>query len=98
MSGQHSVSTLDEVFAMTEASDPTTVREENVPSDGQPRSEAADPDLLHGGSGENEPPDGPVPDESTDDLLNGGSGENEPEHQHENEPPIERKDGQVYGG
>ena len=60
---------------MTEESDPTTVREENVPSDVQRRSEAADPDLLHG-----------------------GSGENEPEHQHENEPPIERKDGQVYGG
>jgi hypothetical protein len=83
---------------MTEESDPTTEREENRSSDVQRRSEAADPDLLHGGSGENEPPDGPIPDESTDDLLNGGSGENEPEHQHENEPPIERKDGQVYGG
>lgn len=53
-----------------------------------------DPDLLHGGSGEGGPPHGPVDDESTDDLLNGGSGEREGG----NEPPIERKDGQVYGG
>lgn len=73
---------------MTDESDPNGPHDEDRPSD---RSHpAADPDLLHGGSGENEPPDGPRPDESTDDLLDGGSGENE--------PPIERHDGQVYGG
>ena len=62
-----------------------------------PRRPTPDPDLLNQGSGETEPPDGPLPDESTDDLLNRGSGENEPDRP-ENEPPIERKDGQVYGG
>jgi hypothetical protein len=72
--------------------------ESNITDPHEERREHAEPDLLRGGSGENDPPDGPVPDESTDDLLNGGSGETEPEHQLDNEPPIERKDGQVYGG
>jgi hypothetical protein len=66
--------------------------DDSVPND-RP-DPALDSDLLHGGSDENEPPEKRQPDESTDDLLQRGSNENEPP----NEPPIERKDGQVYGG
>jgi hypothetical protein len=52
-----------------------------------------DEDLLNQGSGDARPP---AADEDLDDLLNGGSGEDEPSP--ENDPPIERSDGQVYGG
>ncbi len=62
---------------------------------GPHRRHSGDDDLLRGGSGEQAPPDGPAVDESIDDPLNGGSGENEPT---ENEPPVKRHDGQVYGG
>ena len=71
-------------------------RSEDHDDRGDPNQRATTEDLLHGGSGEQGPPDGPTPDQATDDLLNGGSGEDEPPG--ENEPPIKVHDGQVYGG
>jgi hypothetical protein len=60
----------------------------------RPPNSTPDHDLLNQGSGDARPP---APDDDLDgDLLNGGSGEDEPSP--ENEPPIERSDGQVYGG
>ena len=61
------------------------------------RRHSGEDDLLHGGSGEQGSPDGPTVDQAIDDPLNGGSGENEPAAD-DNEPPIKRHDGQVYGG
>jgi hypothetical protein len=81
--------------AMTEHTERADRLEANRTDDHPPRT-PGDGDLLHGGSGEQGPPDGPTADEATDDLLNGGSGENEPPA--ENEPPIKVRDGQVYGG
>jgi hypothetical protein len=61
------------------------------------RRHSGDDDLLQGGSGEQGSPDGPTVDQAIDDPLNGGSGETEPAAD-DNEPPIKRHDGQVYGG
>jgi hypothetical protein len=65
------------------------------------RRHSGDDDLLHGGSGEQGSPDGSTVSDPIDDPLNGGSGENRPTDANEpgeNEPPIKRHDGQVYGG
>jgi hypothetical protein len=76
---------------MTDEPETAPMPEDGRPAGPEERRSTADPGLLHGGSGQSEPPDGPPRDEEADDdLLNGGSGDND--------PSVEPHDGQVYGG
>ncbi len=69
---------------MTDEADPSE------PEVGRSRQETADPDLLHDDAMDRDPPDGPARDEGAGLLPDADTDENE--------PPIERHDGQVYGG